>query len=313
MFYCKISFFLSPAHLFSMFPSQKKIVWRFFSCTALLFAVTCTASSRAEDTTKENPFLEYEETEQQDFIGEKYTVLSYEEIKAQQAREILHAKNTAIYELNTGLLNRIGKPFLGLYRVLVPRPLRKTLYNVARNLEEPKNFVFNLLQGDRKGASASLQRFFVNTTFGVLGTRDVMYNKYGVKQNKEDLAQVFSYHGAKRDKFLMSPLLGPSTPIDYFGAVLEFFLIPPYFFSVKSVQILTAINQNTMTLREIIALDSTDVALSKIEHLYKMYRNKMIWESPKTSFLPPAHFFVDYKKTPYLSPSPYQFLFPSSF
>ncbi|MFN8640355.1 MAG: MlaA family lipoprotein [Candidatus Binatia bacterium] len=72
-------------------------------------------------------------------------------------------------------LHRLGvaNPLGRAYRFVTPRYLRDRLRDFASNLDFPRNFVANLLMGERGGAGHELARFATNTTAGVSasGTR----------------------------------------------------------------------------------------------------------------------------------------------
>jgi len=84
----------------------------------------------------------------------------------------LEPPNRVFWGVNDFLIQWVASPVGRAYRFVTPRFLRDRLRDFARNLEFPRNFVANLLQGEGGGAGRELSRFATNTTVGLAGLCD---------------------------------------------------------------------------------------------------------------------------------------------
>ena len=84
----------------------------------------------------------------------------------------LEPPNRVFWGVNDFLIQWVASPVGRAYRFGTPRFLRDRLRDFARNLEFPRNFVANLLQGEGGGAGRELSRFATNTTVGLAGLWD---------------------------------------------------------------------------------------------------------------------------------------------
>ena len=77
--------------------------------------------------------------------------------------------NRASHALNKGADRAFFRPASQAYGKVVPNPVRRSLSNVASNLDEPRTFVNHIVQGDLGDAGHTFFRFAINTTIGVFG------------------------------------------------------------------------------------------------------------------------------------------------
>ena len=75
----------------------------------------------------------------------------------------LEPLNRGVWAFNDGLIDWLVAPAGRAYRAVTPRWGRDRLRDFAANLVFPRNFVANLLQGERGGAGRELARFAVNS------------------------------------------------------------------------------------------------------------------------------------------------------
>ncbi|WP_376803703.1 VacJ family lipoprotein, partial [Candidatus Raskinella chloraquaticus] len=128
----------------------------------------------------------------------------------------LEPVNRAVFEFNQFVDGLLLKPIAGLYRVMVPPPVRDLIGGVLDNMGEPVNFANNLLQGDVTAATETLGRFAINTTAGVGGMFDVA-SEVGLNENHGDFGQTLNSWGLGSGPYLVLPLLGPSNLRDAVG------------------------------------------------------------------------------------------------
>lgn len=126
------------------------------------------------------------------------------------ARDPIEGFNRVMWDFNYDILDEyILRPTTVAYVEYVPMPARKGLHNAALNLEEPSNSVNNLLQGKVSGSLASLGRFVLNSTVGILGLFDVA-TEIGLERQEEEFGEVLGVYGVGTGAYLMLPALGPS-------------------------------------------------------------------------------------------------------
>ena len=80
--------------------------------------------------------------------------------------------NKATFSLNQALDGILFEPFAKGYRYL-PSPIRTGTSNMVSNISNLMTIPNNLLQGDFKSAANNTMRLVVNSTLGILQTRDI--------------------------------------------------------------------------------------------------------------------------------------------
>lgn len=139
----------------------------------------------------------------------------------------LEPLNRFTFSLNTVLRTVVINPLVDVYQAVTPDPMEKAISNAASNLTEPVTAASSLLQGDTENAKKSTQRFLVNSTAGLAGTRDVAAEEMGIERRKEDLGQAMGAGGMESGPYLVLPIFGPSTTRDAIGDVAVSVAVPP--------------------------------------------------------------------------------------
>lgn len=134
--------------------------------------------------------------------------------------ESLGGLNRGIYSFNNAVDSAVLKPVATGYRDVAPAPVRTGVTNIFQNFDEPLNFVNALLQGKIKRAFRAVDRFAVNSTYGVLGTTD-RAAELGLEAQPEDFGQTLAVWGLGSGPYVMLPLLGPSTVRDAVGTAVD--------------------------------------------------------------------------------------------
>lgn len=148
-------------------------------------------------------------------------------VEAEETKDPLEPINRFTFSLNTALRTVIINPLIDVYQAVTPDPMEEAISNAASNLTEPVTAVSSLLQGDTENAKKSTQRFLVNTTAGLGGTRDVAAEEMGLERRKEDLGQAMGAGGMESGPYLVLPIFGPSTTRDAIGDVAVTVAVPP--------------------------------------------------------------------------------------
>ncbi|TLU67696.1 VacJ family lipoprotein [Thalassotalea litorea] len=133
----------------------------------------------------------------------------------------LEPVNRAIWTFNWDYADKyVLKPASQTYVTYVPSPLRKGVYNIVLNINEPFSAVNSLLQLKVNRAAQTSGRFVLNSTVGLLGFFDVA-SYAGLNRQEEEFGEVLGYYGVPDGPYLMLPLLGPSSVRDETGDFVD--------------------------------------------------------------------------------------------
>jgi phospholipid-binding lipoprotein MlaA len=133
--------------------------------------------------------------------------------------------NREVHEFNKGLDRTIVRPVANAYGAIVPDPVRRSVSNVASNLDLPGVVANNLLQGNVGDAGHNLFRFAVNTIVGVGGLFDPAAS-FGLDQRPTDFGETLHVWGAGEGNYVEAPVLGPTTERDLVGRIVDIGLNP---------------------------------------------------------------------------------------
>ncbi len=136
-------------------------------------------------------------------------------------RDPMEGFNRVMWDFNYDILDAyILRPTAVVYRDYMPTPLRRGLFNMADNLDEPSAMVNNSLQGKFGNAGISLGRFLLNSTVGVLGLFDVA-TPIGLVEKQEDFGEVLGVWGVDNGPYIMLPAYGPTDTRDFAGGFVD--------------------------------------------------------------------------------------------
>ncbi len=146
----------------------------------------------------------------------------------QNATEIdpLSGYNRAMTSFNDYFYTNILSPIAKVYKAILPRPLRKGIYNLYDNLLYPMRLFNNLLQLKFKNSFLETQRFLINSTIGIGGLMDIANDRFHIKQHQEDFGQTLGFYGIESGFYIVWPLLGPSNIRDSFGLIVDAVINP---------------------------------------------------------------------------------------
>lgn len=128
--------------------------------------------------------------------------------------------NRRVYKFNKVIDKYIINPPAQIYAIIIPNRAKKLVKSFITNIREPLNFFYGVIQLKPDEALNSFFRFFINTTFGMLGIFDVA-ELMGLKKKNVSFANVLAYYGARRGPYIILPVLGPSNLRDGFGSVID--------------------------------------------------------------------------------------------
>ncbi|MBO0736800.1 MAG: VacJ family lipoprotein [Alphaproteobacteria bacterium] len=130
--------------------------------------------------------------------------------------------NRKIFNFNQLVDRNVLVPVAKTYRTALPDPVRDSFRDFLNNLREPLVFVNDSLQGQFDRAAKTVGRFVVNSTVGIGGLVDVA-GRWGIPYHEEDLGLTLGAWGVPEGPYIVVPVLGPSSPRDLGGQVVEGF------------------------------------------------------------------------------------------
>jgi len=131
-----------------------------------------------------------------------------------------------MFAFNDAVDRALIRPLAVGYRAVLPQQMRNGVNNFFNNLRAPTTLLNDLLQGKPQRAQQTVNRFFVNSTLGLLGFVDIA-SRLGFPAHQEDYGQTLAVWGIPSGPYLVLPLLGPSTARDALGKVPEFYIADP--------------------------------------------------------------------------------------
>lgn len=118
--------------------------------------------------------------------------------------------NRTMYSFNRTLDKAVLRPVARGYDWLTPEPLQDGIGNAFANLHYPVVILNLALQGRPADSGVALGRFVVNSTLGIAGVFDIA-TRLEIPEFDEDFGQTLAVWGWRDSRYLMLPLLGPST------------------------------------------------------------------------------------------------------
>ncbi|MFZ4592656.1 MAG: MlaA family lipoprotein [Verrucomicrobiaceae bacterium] len=135
--------------------------------------------------------------------------------------------NRATFWLNDKLYLIVFRPISKGYEKVMPKPLRKGVYNAFENVKFPVRFVNHALQGKFKNAGLETEKFLINTVAGIGGLIRVS-DKVPVLAElpDQDTGKTFAKWGMGHGAYIVLPFLGPSSARDGVALVGDYAMNP---------------------------------------------------------------------------------------
>ena len=135
--------------------------------------------------------------------------------------------NRAMFVFNDKLYFWALKPVSQGYGYIVPEVARVSVQNVFYNLRFPVRFVSLMLQGDFSSSKKELERFAINTLWGIGGIFDLASRKVlNLPKMDVELGDTLEFYGIGHGFYIVWPILGPSSARDSIAIVGDYFLYP---------------------------------------------------------------------------------------
>ena len=133
--------------------------------------------------------------------------------------------NRSVFSFNKNVDTAVLRPVAVAYDRVTPAPAQRGVSNFFTNIQSPWIISQLVLQGRFKDGSEQLGRFVVNTVYGVGGVFNVA-DQADFPTHEADLGSTLAAWGWDESRFLMLPLLGPSTVRDGLGQATEIAIEP---------------------------------------------------------------------------------------
>jgi phospholipid-binding lipoprotein MlaA len=151
---------------------------------------------------------------------------------SEQTGDPYEATNREIFDLNLKIDRLMLRPTAERYSTYVPEGVRDSLRNALDNLRAPIVFANDVLQGEPRRAGQTAGRFLVNSTLGIAGLFDIG-TRLNLESHEEDFGQTLAVWGVGDGPYLVLPLLGPSSPRDSAGRLVDIALDPTVYIRIK--------------------------------------------------------------------------------
>jgi len=192
--------------------------------------------------------------------------------------------NVAMYHFNDKVYFWLWKPAATGYSYVVPLPFRNLFRNFYRNLTAPVRIMNNLFQGKPGHAGEELAKLLINSTVGVGGLRNCAEECFGIEGRNADFGQTLGKWGVGPGFYLVLPFLGPSSPRDGFGFLVDWAMRPQTyvgteFFDYQNVGLFAheKINSTSFHIGEYEALKKAAVdPYVSMRDIYIQYRTDFI-------------------------------------
>ncbi len=133
--------------------------------------------------------------------------------------------NRTMFEFNLILDRTVMRPLAKGYVLILPQFTRDMIKHFLDNLRTPVVLANDLLQGKLGRAGMTVQRFMINSTFGIGGLFDLA-EALGIEGHDEDFGQTLATWGFGEGPYLVLPILGPAPPRDVIGHGVDLLLDP---------------------------------------------------------------------------------------
>ena len=214
-------------------------------------------------------------------------------IKKEEIFDPLSGYNRYMTTFNDKVFLNVLNPISKGYAYITPEPIRIGINNFFENIMFPVRFSNNLLQLKFQNSSEELERFVINSLWGLGGVLDSATNELHIKSHKEDFGQTLGFYGVGEGFPIVLPFLGPSNLRDTVGIIPDSYVsvlsttgssdlnykIPNNLLQEVGIKTFDTINSTSLTLGEYesIRKDALDL-YPFLRDIYSQARKKQIEE-----------------------------------
>lgn len=146
--------------------------------------------------------------------------------------------NRTVFGFNDWLDTYALKPVAKGYNTITPKSIQQLVTNFFGNLGEIRNTANAIIQLKGGDALASLGRFGINSTIGMLGMLDVA-TPLGIEKRHQDFGLTLAHWNVPSGPFVVLPLLGPRTVRAGVGLLPDSMLSPKQMVEPESDRLYT--------------------------------------------------------------------------
>jgi phospholipid-binding lipoprotein MlaA len=217
-----------------------------------------------------------------------------EELVLPELEDPIEQVNRAIWNTNDILVTWVIAPLASAYRTVVPEVARDGLGNVFTNLLFPGRCLNNMLQGKYGDSWVEVQRFLVNSTFGVGGFRDVA-TRWGIATTNEDFGQTLGAWGWRDSSYFVLPILGPTNVRDMVGLVGDTLADPAFYYPpTTTISLINRLSDEVQGLLDLMHTHYDYYELSRM--LYQERRAADVDDDPVSTHAGPTDESAEFLK-----------------
>lgn len=142
-------------------------------------------------------------------------------------RDEIEPLNKGFFAFNEKFYHWVMDPIDRVFTTVVPHPVREAMHSMFDNFGLTVVFANDVLQLAPRQAGQTAVRFFLNSTFGVLGIMDPATDA-GIGHHVTDFGETLALYGVPSGTYLVIPMVGPSTARDATGSLVDLMLRPDF-------------------------------------------------------------------------------------
>ena len=190
--------------------------------------------------------------------------------KKEEVFDPLSGYNRVMTTFNDKLFMNILNPISKGYAYVTPEPIRIGISNFFENIMFPVRFSNNLLQLKFQNSAEELERFIVNTLWGLGGFLDPATNELKIKAHKEDFGQTLGFYKLGEGFPVVLPFLGPSNLRDMIGIIGDSYVNPLTITGDENIKYKIPNNlEQQIGIQAFDVINSTSLKLGQYESLKK--------------------------------------------
>jgi phospholipid-binding lipoprotein MlaA len=191
--------------------------------------------------------------------------------------------NRKIFWFNDQVDDWVLVPVATGWDKVTPDAVQHSVSNFFANLRFPIVATNDVLQGKVVDGAADVGRFVLNSTLGVVGLFDPATG-IGLVQHNEDFGQTLAVWGVPPGPYLVLPLLGPSSPRETVGLVVDGAFSVTTFFAdwwvLGASRAIDVVNERARVLDEVHrAKEASFDYYSFLRNAYAQHRTALVNDS----------------------------------
>ncbi|MBK0397729.1 VacJ family lipoprotein [Limibaculum sp. M0105] len=176
--------------------------------------------------------------------------------------------NRVMHDVNLAIDRGFLRPVAKGYDFVTPATVQHMLGNGFSHLDLPVDMVNHFLQGEGMAGLRTLGRFTLNTVLGMGGLLDPA-TEFGLPREQTDFGITLGRWGSGQGAYLVLPLIGPSTPRDFGGYLVDLAFSPQTYMGVTGSDL---VNTFSLPLNALERVDTRNRNADLIDEL--------LYESP---------------------------------